>query len=140
MTATAAAWRLVGAAVVAGLVRAAWAFGASLAAEVGLPSPLRLAVVPVLLVAAGAGTFAWTRAARADRLVPIVVATAGAAAGLAWARAGWFDGGLALATFLLVATITSVARRAPDPPSRGPGRVLPRGPAPLPDEDPPRLG
>ena len=142
MTGGGAARLVVGAAVVAGLVRAAWAFGASVAADVGMGSPLRVAWLPVLLVGAGAGIVTWARPARGDRVAPLVAAAAGAAAGLGWARTPGPEGAAALAVFLLTSGAVAAGRRAPDAPRRGPrrGTDLPRGPAPLPDEDPPLLG
>ncbi|MFO0931251.1 MAG: hypothetical protein U1E39_00930 [Planctomycetota bacterium] len=142
MTGGAAARLVVGAAVVAGLVRAAWAFGASVAGEVGMDSPLRVAWLPVLLVGLAAGVVTWSRPARGDRVAPLAAAAVGAAAGLAWARATWPEGVVTLAAFLLAAGAVAAGRRSPDASPRGPrrGPDLPRGPAPLPDEDPPSLG
>ncbi len=142
MTGATAARLLVGAAVVAGLVRAAWAFGASVAGELGMDSPLRVAWFPVLLVGLGAGLVTWSRPARGDRVAPLVAAAVGAAAGLAWARTTWPEGLVTLAAFLLLAGSVAAGRRSPDASLRGPrrGSDLPRGPAPLPDDDPPRVG
>ncbi len=133
---------VVGAAVVAVLVRGAWAFGASVATDLGMDSPLRIALLPIALVGAGAGVAAWRRRARADRWGPIAAAFAGAIAGLAVARPTPGEGVVAGAAFLVVATFAAAAHSAPDDPAgdRRARDALPRGPAPLPDEDPPLLG
>ncbi|MBL9086037.1 MAG: hypothetical protein JNM10_02755 [Planctomycetia bacterium] len=137
-----AAGAVVGAAIVAALVRGAWAFGASVAADLGMESPLRIALLPIALVAAGAGVAAWRRRARADRWGPLAVAFAGAIAGLALARPTTGEGVIAGAAFLLVAAFVAVSHLGPDDPAgdRRAGDALPRGPAPLPDDDPPLLG
>lgn len=133
---------VVGAAVVAALVRGAWAFGASVATDLGMDSPLRIALLPIALVGAGAGVAAWRRRARVDRWGPVVVALAGAVAGLALARPTPGEGVVAGAVFLVVAAFTAASHVAPDDPAgdRRAGDALPRGPAPLPDDDPPLLG
>jgi hypothetical protein len=127
--------RALGAGVVAGLVRAAWAFGASIASDLGMDSPLRLTLLPIALVGLGAGLVARVRPSRARRLGPVLAALCGAAAGLFWSRATWTEGAAAGALFLLATTSAAVA--GGDRPDDG---KLPLGPTPLPDEEPPLVG
>lgn len=130
----------IGAAAVAGLVRAAFALGTSVAGELGMASPLRVALLPLALVGMGAGLALRVRPTRAARLVPLLVATAGAVAGVAWAGVTRLDGAAACAVFLLAATFFAVGPGSPELDGDVRARRVPRPPPAASDGEPPLLG
>jgi hypothetical protein len=130
----------VGAGAIAGLVRAAFALATSVAGELGMASPLRIALLPLALVGVGTGLALRVRRTRVARLVPLLVATAGAVAGVAWAGVTRPDGAAACAVFLLAATFFAVGPGSPDLDGDVGARRVPRPPPAARDEEPPLLG
>jgi len=136
----------LGAAAVALLVRGAWALATSVARDVAMDSPLRVALVPVLLVGLGAGLASRARPTRAARWVPLVATTAGALAGLAWAGATATEAAVAGALFVVAAALATAGGRAPDLPVARRRTAPPYAPpyasrdASRDEEEPPRLG
>ncbi len=125
----------LGAASIALLLRAAWALAASVARDVAMDSPLRVAVVPVLLVGLGTGL---ALRARPGRFVAFVTATVGALAGLVWSGTTRLETAVAGVLFAAAVAIASAGGHAPV------GPVATRRPTPprvlRDDEEPPLLG